>query len=111
MLFASGWDGDSRLKAFCGGEALPKDLAKQLIPATAELWNMYGPTETTVWSTCYKVENFNEIYLGRPIANTQCYILDANHQLVPEGAAGELCIGGDGVTQQKDGLIILKEIK
>lgn len=98
MLFSSGWKGELRLKALCGGEALPKDLAKQLLSVTAELWNMYGPTETTVWSTCFQVQNADEIYLGRPITNTQCYILDANRQLVPEGVPGELCIGGDGVT-------------
>ncbi|HEX7807497.1 MAG TPA: alpha/beta fold hydrolase, partial [Thermoanaerobaculia bacterium] len=69
-----------------------------LLDRCREVWNMYGPTETTVWSTCWKVESprSNGISLGRPIANTQVYVLDANLQPAPEG---ELFIGGDGVAR------------
>ena len=49
--------GRARLKALCGGEALPVALADRLVAAGLELWNMYGPTETTIWSTCTRVEH------------------------------------------------------
>src|SRR5690606_26091231 len=64
-----------------------------------ELWNMYGPTETTVWSTCWKVERPDAgISIGAPIANTQIHVLDPDGQPCPIGVAGEIFIGGDGVT-------------
>jgi amino acid adenylation domain-containing protein len=90
-----------RLKALCGGEALPKDLAAQLVNCCRELWNMYGPTETTIWSSCHRVtaetlkDNF--IPIGAPIEKTQIHILDDDLQPLPPGLAGEICIGGAGV--------------
>ena len=65
-------------KMLCGGEALPRDLADRLLPMGRELWNMYGPTETTIWSLVERVLP-GEMHpgIGRPIANTQVYILDA----------------------------------
>jgi len=64
-----------------------------------ELWNLYGPTETTVWSTCARItDTANGIRIGKPIANTTVYILDAQSNLCPIGVPGELCIGGVGVT-------------
>jgi hypothetical protein len=64
------------------------------------LWNMYGPTETTVWSTCHRVEEVTgPIAIGRPIANTQVYVLDERREPVPIGVRGELYIGGAGVTR------------
>jgi amino acid adenylation domain-containing protein len=87
-----------RLKALCGGEALPIDLADALRPVVTELWNMYGPTETCVWSSCARVDGA-AITLGRPIANTYFRVLDIHGQLVPPGVAGELYIGGDGLAR------------
>lgn len=105
MLIESGWQGTPKLKALCGGEALPPALAQQLCERTAELWNMYGPTETTVWSTVERVEaNKKGISIGRPIANTQVYLLDDQQGLVPQGVIGELTIGGQGVTMGYAGL-------
>ena len=99
LMLNAGWQGQPGLKVLCGGEALPQDLAKSLLPKVGELWNMYGPTETTVWSTCYRVEDADQpILIGKPIANTQCYILDENKLPVPAGVFGELHIGGNGVT-------------
>lgn len=84
-----------------GGEALPPDLAALLMEdAPVQLLNMYGPTETTVWSTVYPVQAVDgSIPIGRPVANTQLYVLDSHRQPVPVGVAGELYIGGDGVTR------------
>ncbi|WP_045047690.1 non-ribosomal peptide synthetase [Rouxiella chamberiensis] len=92
-----------QLKILCGGEALPSDLARRLHVFGESLWNLYGPTETTIWSTCQRVEaddvdRYNQA-IGRPVANTQVYLLDANGHPVPLGAIGELYIGGDGVTR------------
>jgi len=99
MMISAGWNGSSALKVLCGGEALPYDLAGQLLDRCSELWNMYGPTETTVWSTCFQVSSNKQLSIGEPIANTQIYILDQNFQVVPRGIAGELYVAGDGVSK------------
>jgi len=99
LLLEAGWRGNKNFKALIGGEALPKDLADQLLGHNIELWNMYGPTETTVWSTCAQITDTTEgINIGKPIANTTVYILDEQKRLCPIGVPGELYIGGDGVT-------------
>ncbi|MDF3059251.1 MAG: linear gramicidin synthase subunit [Rariglobus sp.] len=79
-----------------GGEALPADLAEVLSRSIdGDLMNMYGPTETTVYSTTHKVAGRSDaVYIGRPIANTETYILDRNRQPVPAGVPGELYLGG-----------------
>ena len=84
-----------------GGEALPGSLVADLRKVTgAEILNMYGPTETTVWSTTETVlADEPVISIGRPIANTQVYVLDAALQPVSVGVPGELYIGGDGVAR------------
>lgn len=100
MLIEAGWKGSSKLKVLCGGEALPADLVEQLIPRCGQLWNMYGPTETTIWSSVYRVESaVATAPIGKPIANTTFYVLDAQKQPVPIGVGGELYIGGDGVAR------------
>lgn len=84
-----------------GGEAFPNSLASQLRELGAkQVINMYGPTETTIWSSTYEVhEESGPISIGRPIANTQLYILDEALRPVPRGVTGELYIGGDGVVR------------
>jgi amino acid adenylation domain-containing protein len=100
MLIAAGWTGDAGLTALCGGEALSPELARELKSRTRALWNMYGPTETTVWSTLHEVGAVEgPVPIGRPIANTTLYIVDAHLQPVPVGADGELYIGGAGVAR------------
>jgi acyl-coenzyme A synthetase/AMP-(fatty) acid ligase/acyl carrier protein len=100
LLIHAMWQGEPELKILCGGEALPRDLANELIDRSANVWNMYGPTETTVWSTCWKIEKKEgPILIGRPIANTQVYILDHQMQPVPVGVAGDLYIGGEGLAR------------
>jgi amino acid adenylation domain-containing protein len=98
MLQQVGWKGKPRLKALCGGEAMPVELARWLKSCCGEVWNLYGPTETTIWSTVLKIEEIKHtIPIGRPIANTQVYILYTNMNPVPPGVAGDLYIAGDGV--------------
>ena len=98
LLLDAGWRGRQGFKALVGGEALPTDLADQLISSGIELWNLYGPTESTIWSTLYRVERADDrIPVGRPIANTEIYILDRHLQPVPVGVPGELHIGGVGL--------------
>ena len=100
LLLESGWSGKADLKILCGGETMSQELAEQLIPRAASVWNLYGPTETTVWSSLHEVtSSIGHIPIGRPISNTQMYVLDRNMQSVPVGVIGELYIGGDGLAR------------
>ena len=100
MLDARWPEGENQLSVLCGGEPFPGELCVPLNRRAARVWNMYGPTETTIWSTMAEVA---EVPLapdiGRPIANTTCYVLDGARRLVPRGVAGELYIGGTGVAR------------
>lgn len=88
------------VRVLCGGEALSRELANKFLAQGLEIWNLYGPTETTVWSMMARVSEGDEaVPLGRPIASTQIYLLDAEANLVPIGVSGELYIGGDGVAR------------
>jgi enterobactin synthetase component F len=84
-----------------GGEALTAELAARLKSMAACVTQFYGPTETTIWSTAYQIEKVGDDPppIGRPILNTQLYVLDQAQQLVPVGAIGELYIGGEGVAK------------
>lgn len=102
MLIRDGASFDALRMLRClivGGEALTKDLAQKLsssIPGA--VFNMYGPTETTIWSAVARVRTGDErVSIGRPIANTQLYVLDGSRRAVPAGFPGELYIGGAGV--------------
>ena len=101
LLFESGWRGNRQLKILVGGEALPAELAQELVTRCGPVWNMYGPTETTIWSSVYRVQGDEGriLPIGRPIANTTFYILDGERQPVAVGAEGELYIGGDGLAR------------
>jgi amino acid adenylation domain-containing protein len=100
MLIEAGWNQDLPLKVLCGGEALPRTLADQLLERSQLVWNVYGPTETTIWSSATRVTaGTGPMLVGPPIANTQFYLLDQRLQPVPIGMAGELYIGGDGLAR------------
>ncbi|MGQ0507504.1 MAG: amino acid adenylation domain-containing protein, partial [Myxococcaceae bacterium] len=99
LLLAAGWGKTPGLRVICTGEAMPKDLALELVPRCDSVWNGYGPTETTVWSTFYQVKApVGRILIGKAVANTQLYVLDPMGNEVPVGVKGELFIGGSGVT-------------
>ena len=81
-----------------GGEVLDSTIVEELQAVTAaDIYNIYGPTEATVCMTTAKVENPDEITIGKPLANTRVYIVDKHLKPVPTGVQGELCIAGDCV--------------
>ncbi|HEY0762320.1 MAG TPA: amino acid adenylation domain-containing protein [Pyrinomonadaceae bacterium] len=88
-----------------GGEAIDPGAVRRILEAGApqHLLNCYGPTETTTYATFYPVqevrEGANTVSIGRPISNSQVYILDQNLEPVPIGVAGELYLGGDGLAR------------
>ncbi|UXI65931.1 non-ribosomal peptide synthetase [Tahibacter amnicola] len=84
------------------GEPLHNVLAQAVYAAGAQaVFNLYGPSEDTTYSTWARVEqgSAEAVCIGRPIANTRAYVLDARRQLVPLGVAGELYLGGDGLAR------------
>ena len=100
MVLQDGWKGNARLKVLCGGETLTRELALELLSRAGSVWNMYGPTETTIWSTTERVTTREgPVSVGRPIANTQVYVLDDQLEPVPIGIPGELYIGGMGLAR------------
>ncbi|AFQ46158.1 non-ribosomal peptide synthetase [Desulfosporosinus meridiei] len=86
---------------FIGGEPLTETVLHKLqnVAPAARIYNMYGPTETTVWSMYKELTSETQITLGKPIANTQIYILDQGKQIVPQGVTGEIYIGGEGLAR------------
>ena len=121
LIRSCGGDTTSRLgglTALVGGEAVPAELAGDMVDATRVAFNVYGPTETTVWSTCAVIKRPNLTSIGTPVANTSVYIAtvvdgdDAGSnddgspegsrsvrvEPAPVGVVGEICIGGAGVS-------------
>ena len=100
ILIDAGWSSSHPLKALCGGEALPRELADKILTRTPNLWNVYGPTESTIWSSATRVEpGTGPLRIGPPIANTQFYVLDQRRNPAPIGVTGELYIGGAGLAR------------
>jgi amino acid adenylation domain-containing protein len=91
-------------RVIVAGEVCPPDLVAKSAQQQpqVELFNEYGPTEGTVWASmhnCSHPLSRQSVPIGRPIANARVYILDARGEPVPVGVAGELYIGGAGVTR------------
>ncbi|MDD4165346.1 MAG: amino acid adenylation domain-containing protein [Eubacteriales bacterium] len=83
-----------------GGEPFPLSLLRTLQEkTTAKIYNMYGPTETTVWSTVSDLTHKDRIDIGRPIKNTEVYIVDESLSILPNGQTGEICIAGEGLAK------------
>ncbi|MEP7133414.1 MAG: amino acid adenylation domain-containing protein [Chloroflexota bacterium] len=99
MILTAGWLGDKNISLVSTGEALSRDLGEQLLLKCRVLWNLYGPTETTVFSSACRIESAPQepIRIGRPLPNSQMYILDKQYQPIPIGAIGDLYIAGDGL--------------
>ncbi|MCO1579137.1 amino acid adenylation domain-containing protein [Crossiella sp. SN42] len=86
-------------KLVVGGEAFPEDLLPDLwARSSCQVFNVYGPTETCIWSSVKELTRDASVSIGTPISNTTFYVLDGDLQLVPEGAVGDLWIGGHGVS-------------
>lgn len=100
LLIDSGWKNEEGVLIVTGGEAIKESLKEALLKLGGPaLWNFYGPTETTIYSVIQELKAGEAITIGRPIANTQIYILDPRGQLCSIGVEGELCIGGDGLAR------------
>lgn len=86
---------------FVGGEALNKHIVDKTFTRLPRLqmWNLYGPTEATANACASRLAPGEPVTIGRPLANTQLYILDSNQQLLPIGVPGELYIGGVGLAR------------
>jgi amino acid adenylation domain-containing protein len=99
LLIEAGWRGSQTFKILCGGEPMSRELADALL-ARGDVWNLYGPTESTIWSVIHRVESGEgPVPIGRPIANTQSYILDPHLEPAPIGVHGELYVGGAGLAR------------
>lgn len=89
--------------ACCGGEVLPVEFQERFFARlNGELQNTYGPTEASIDVTCWicrPEDKQRTIPIGRPIANTQLYLLDSHLQPVPVGVSGEIYIGGDSLAR------------
>jgi amino acid adenylation domain-containing protein len=87
----------------CGGEVLPSKLASEFIEKTgARILNVYGPTETVILASvfeCKKEMNYAVLPIGRPIDNTQIYVVDNQLKLLPVGVIGEIVISGDAIAK------------
>jgi polyketide synthase PksN len=102
------WTSANRyIKAISTGEALPSDLARDILAKNSVLWNLYGPTETTIWATGKKITSDSDfagagshVAIGRPFENYTVAVLDNFSNPVPLGVPGELHIGGAGLARR-----------
>jgi amino acid adenylation domain-containing protein len=106
QLFLAGGEASSCAtlrRVICAGEALSGSLIRRCTDSLsgAQMYNLYGPTEASVYVTAWTCRDVGEgrVPIGRPLANTQMYVLDGEDQPVPVGAIGELYIGGVGVAR------------
>ncbi len=104
LLDTPGFSGCASLRhVFCGGEALPFELQERFLTLLgARLHHMYGPTETAIDAICWSCERGGQrrpLPIGRPLGNTQAYVLDVHMQPAPIGVPGELYIGGAGLAR------------
>ncbi|GAA4271400.1 amino acid adenylation domain-containing protein [Aquimarina gracilis] len=101
-ILENGYDLSNVSAINLAGEPFPIDLAKNLLKLDVEVRNLYGPSEDTTYSTFYKLsksKSYTSIPIGKPITNSQVYILDENKKLVPPGVIGKLFVSGKGVAK------------
>lgn len=102
ILIKHGWINDGSVKILVGGEKFTKDLENQLNIYFKNVWNLFGPTETTIWSMIYRITEPTDkatVQLGKPLKNTQIYILDGYLNNVEDEQQGQLYIGGLGLAR------------
>ena len=103
LMIQNQWAGKADMQLLSGGEALPVGLAKDLKERCAKLWHCYGPTEATIWSLVGELTethlNANQLPLAGPLQNYQHFVLGDHQQILPQGAVGELLIGGDSLAR------------
>ncbi len=99
MLLGSKWFPNGNMKILCGGEAITTDLIQLFSKRVLGAWNLYGPTETTIWSLVHPITSDGPQVVGRPLSNTQVYVLDRHMCPVPIGSTGEIYIGGVGLAR------------
>ncbi|MFS0814058.1 amino acid adenylation domain-containing protein [Peribacillus phoenicis] len=99
MIREAGWLPDAQMKLLVGGERVDQDIKQFLTQQASKVWNVYGPTETTIWSTISSLTFNGPITIGRPIGNTQVYVLNSDLLPVPDGVKGDLYIAGDGLSK------------
>ena len=100
ILLEAGFASRPDLKMVAAGEPLPRDVADRLLAGGGRLWNLYGPTETAICASGSELASDGaDITIGRPIANTELYVLDERDRVAPPGAFGTLFIGGDGLAK------------
>jgi len=89
------------LTALCGGDALQPDLAAQLRRRGPRQWNLYGPTEATIWASSLALQEtaYDRVLIGPPLGNASFHVLDRGLRPGPQGAVGELFIGGLGLAR------------
>jgi len=100
MMLDSGWKDPGDLWVLSGGEALKESVKNALFQiGVKRLWNLYGPTETTIWSTIEELHSEENVTIGKPISNTEIFILGPQKELLPVGVVGGLHIGGLGLAK------------
>lgn len=98
-LLNSGWKGRQGFKAVSSGDVLSPNLSARLATSGSSVWNVYGSAEAGSPKIVAELGTTKKTPIGRPAPGIGCYVLDASHQPVPRGAAGELCIGGANLTR------------
>ncbi|MBN9513478.1 MAG: amino acid adenylation domain-containing protein [Alphaproteobacteria bacterium] len=100
MLLEAGFASWPGLRMITAGEAISRDTIDRLLAGGGRLWNLYGPTEATVYASGGEMlPGETGITIGKPLSNTQLYVLDDHDRIVPLGVVGHLFIGGDGLAK------------
>ncbi|WP_191270419.1 amino acid adenylation domain-containing protein, partial [Nocardiopsis terrae] len=101
LLLDTGWRPRTDLVALSGGEAMPLSLARTLLDAGPELWNMYGPTEATIWVSAHLVTDLGQgfVPLGEPLPGLELHVVDEDMSPVEPGSTGALVITGAGLAE------------
>ena len=98
LLLECEWENKESIIIMIGGEAV-KETLKDKLTKIGRVFNLYGPTETTIWSAIKKLDDNHKVSIGKPIANTSIYIVNDQQQLCPVTIAGEIYIGGGGLSR------------